>query len=205
MPALVIGNGESRSNLFLDNFKKTHTLVGCNAVYRDFSVDYLVCCDQRMVKEALENGFKNPIYTRLRYYQDFRKIKKYKNVFLLPSLPYQGETKADDPLHWGSGPYALLLASVLEFKEVDIIGFDLYGKNDKINNVYKGSKNYSTKESNPVDHSYWVYQIKKIFDNYPNTQFNLYNEKNWLLPREWTQPNVKFLDVKALTINTVLV
>ena len=54
--AVVIGNGESRGSLDLANLKNTVTLIGCNAIHRDIVVDHLVCCDQRMVKEAEANA-----------------------------------------------------------------------------------------------------------------------------------------------------
>jgi len=53
--ALVIGNGESRRNLDLNSLKIHNILIGCNAIHRDVTVDHLVCCDRRMVEEAVQN------------------------------------------------------------------------------------------------------------------------------------------------------
>jgi hypothetical protein len=50
--ALVIGNGESRRHVDVSTYTQ-HILIGCNAIHRDLAVDHLVCCDQRMVKEAV--------------------------------------------------------------------------------------------------------------------------------------------------------
>ena len=49
----AIGNGESRNKVSIGNL--TGIKVGCNAILRDYNVDYLVCVDRRMVTEALEN------------------------------------------------------------------------------------------------------------------------------------------------------
>jgi hypothetical protein len=108
---VVIGNGESRSSIDLVNLKNAVTLIGCNAIHRDLAVDHLVCCDQRMVKEAVANKTISHIYTRPRYFRDFHKILQKDAVNNLPNLPYQGILKADQPEHWGSGPYATLLAA----------------------------------------------------------------------------------------------
>ena len=195
---LVIGNGESRKSLDLNHFKKDYTTIGCNAIHRDFSVDHLICCDNRMVKEALTNPSLSRIYTRPRYYQEHRKIAKNKNIFLLPDLPYQGFAKQDDSIHWGSGPYAVLLATTLSPIEIDIIGFDLYSNNGKVNNCYKGTENYSSKDSQSVDPSYWIYQIRKVFECNPNITFRIYNSIGWKMPREWMLDNTQFSNISEL-------
>lgn len=204
MRTLVIGNGESRKNLDLFSISQEYTTIGCNALYRDFVPDHLICCDNRMIVEAL--NFKVPrIYTRERYYRDHRKIAKNKNVFKVPVLPYHGLEKQDQPLHWGSGPYAVLLAANLEFENIDLIGFDLYGINGKINNIYKDTNNYNKKDYQSVDYSYWIYQISKIFHCFKNKSFTIYNSVDWIMPREWKLDNVSFeniLKLSSLTLNT---
>jgi hypothetical protein len=209
MRALVIGNGESRKNVDLWHLSKTYdTTVGCNALHRDFIPDHLVCCDNRMVKEALQNSQLTRIYTREKYYQEHRKISKHKNVLRLPSLPYQGFDRQDDPVHWGSGPFAVLLAANLNTKSIDLLGFDLYGINNKINNVYKGTDNYSKSDYQAVDPSYWIIQIQKVFKNFPDCQFNVFNNPEWTVPQEWLFKNVVFeniLTLIPLTLNTDVV
>ena len=209
MKALVIGNGESRRNINLVDLGKTYdATIGCNALHRDFIPDHLVCCDNRMVKEALQNPAISRIYTREKYYQEHRKIAKHKNVLRLPSLPYQGYERLDDPVHWGSGPYAVLLAATLKFKSIDLIGFDLYSTNNKINNIYKGTNNYSKSDYQAVDPSYWILQIKKIFKNFPDNRFKIFNYSDWTAPRDWLYENVKFENImssESLTLNTDVV
>ena len=60
---IVLGNGTSRKKINLNLL--TGPKIGCNAIIRDYAVDYLVCCDKKMVKQALASNF-NPIYTRQR-------------------------------------------------------------------------------------------------------------------------------------------
>lgn len=203
---LVIGNGESRSRINLDAFKNTHVLVGCNALHRDITVDHLVCCDQRMVREALENSTtaNTTIHVREGWHHYFRKIEKNKNVKLLPELPYQGELRPDKPVHWGSGPYAVLVAAQLNLPTVSLVGFDLYGRQDLVNNIYKGTDNYSNANANAVDPSYWIYQIGKLFSLFPHIQFNIINTEGWKMPTEWQLNNVKKESIGvALPINTL--
>ena len=204
LKALVIGNGESRKSLDISLLKNTHTLIGCNAVHRDLIVDHLICCDQRMVREALENPNTDSttIYVRNHWHHYFRKIEKNKNVKLLPELPYQSKHRPDNPEHWGSGPYAVLLAASLGFKSIDIVGIDLYGRQGLVNNIYRDTDNYSNSASKAVDPSYWRYQIERVFHYYPDTEFNIINFKEWQCPEEWRKKNVRIstFDV-AFTLN----
>lgn len=185
---LVIGNGESRLSIDLDNLLTKFKSVGCNAIYRDHRVDHLVCVDRRMVKES--KPFHDNIYTRKDWNRSF-------NVNAVPDLPYQGTLRQDDPFHWGSGPYAVLLAASLS-KTVHMIGFDLYSKTKQINNVYKGTQNYNKVDYRAVDHSYWVYQISKVFDHYSDKYFIVYNESNWEMPAGWRMKNISFKGIDLL-------
>jgi hypothetical protein len=193
--AVVVGNGESRKSVNLDNFKSTHTLIGCNALHRDIVVDHLVCCDRRMVDEAINNPniADTLIYVRDSWYHYFRKILKNKKIQHLPPIPLQGELKRDNPDHWGSGCYAILLAAHLGFAEINLIGFDLYPIRDRVNNIYKGTQNYAKDEAQAVDYSYWVYHTALIFAHYPTIKFIIHNHAGWVMPNEWQKNNVKFI------------
>lgn len=188
--ALVLGNGESRLSIDLSLLQSQYTIFGCNAIYRDFLVDYLVCCDRRMVKEVLNNDSSKKInlYTRI----DSKNMFDPSGVNFLPDLPYYGLERQDKIQHWGSGPYAVLLAASIGFTDITLVGFDLYGNGKFINNVYKNTKNYQTENVPAVDPSYWIYQIGKVFEIYNHTKFNVVNNHNWKAPKNWVLPNVLF-------------
>jgi hypothetical protein len=193
--AVVIGNGESRRNTNLETYRLEYKLIGCNALHRDTIVDHLICCDRRMAAEATENTQTKDtlIYVRPSWFHYFRKIQKNKNIRLVPNLPYKGDFKRDDPDHWGSGGFAVLLAASLEFDTIELIGFDLYPISENVNNIYKGTQNYSKAVSQPVDPSYWVYQIGQVFKFFPKSQFIIRNHQTWSIPQEWQKNNVTFV------------
>lgn len=182
---LVIGNGESRQSINLN--KCNITKIGCNAICRDYNVDYLICVDKRMVSEAITIGYSNNIYTRPEWIKHF---PLHKNVISVPILPYLGTNRADEPFHWGSGPYAVLLGALKSKSKIYMLGFDLYSNNFYVNNIYKNTKNYDSSNKKAVDPRYWIYQIGKVFENFPFKQFVIYQESNWLVPDEWKQINV---------------
>src|SRR5210317_693501 len=141
---LVIGNGESRKPIKINLLKNKFTTFGCNAVCRDYEIDHLVCVDRRMVKEALAYKVQN-IYTR----QDWKKYFPGPDVQTVPELPYKSDKRWDQPFHWGSGPYALLLSATMDPQHVHLIGFDLQSTTTTVNNIYKGTENYVDRNHRP--------------------------------------------------------
>jgi len=54
--AVCLGNGQSRQGLDLQKMKDYATVIGCNAIYRDFTPDILVALDSRMAHEIYREG-----------------------------------------------------------------------------------------------------------------------------------------------------
>lgn len=188
----VIGNGESRKNINLDKIKELK--IGCNAIFRDWHMDHLICCDRKMVLEAIAeiDLNKTMLYTRPEYVHMHPQLKP------LPTLPYESELRQDQPIHWGSGPYALLLSTQLHHGDeiINLLGFDLYGLGEHINNVYKDSHGYNKSSDRAVDPRYWIHQLHKIFEINAKIQFQLYVPDNFIKPNVWNHAN---LQLKSLT------
>jgi hypothetical protein len=200
---VVIGNGESRRSINIQDLIGNTMLVGCNAIHRDAVVNHLICCDDRMVREAVENPntASTFIHVRETSYQWFRKIQKHKNVILLPEIPNQENNRVDQPRNWGSGTYALLVASQIpNIKKVYLLGFDLYGNDTLVNNLYKNTKNYSAGGSHAIDPSYWIWQAAKVFKLFPNINYTIVNFPNWIIPSEWQRNNVVFESIENFKI-----
>ena len=192
---LVIGNGESRASVNIN--KLNYTKIGCNAILRDFKVDSLVCVDKRMLVEAVNSSYhKNAkVYTRKNLFVQHRLEK---NIRMVPNLPYVGSERPDDPIHWGAGPYAVLLAAKMTTDDIHLLGFDLYGVDNKVNNIYKDTANYSMSIKRAVDPRYWIYQIGKVFECFPDTRFVVHQTANWQLPKSWKQSNVSLDNISSL-------
>ena len=180
----IIGNGESRRGFDISPLKDFSTVVGCNALYRDYMLEYVVCCDKHMCQEAANTVSKNTtIFTRERW---FRQFQFWPNIKKLPELPYEGDKRQDDPFHWGTGPFAGVVGLTFKPKAIFMLGFDLYDKEKKINNMYTGTHGY-TYIKRPVDPSYWIYQCHKLMELSPDTRWIVVNEENWKMPKEWSQ------------------
>ena len=204
--ATVIGNGESRADFDINTLKTIGMTVGCNAVHRDMNPDYLVCADKKMVVEVLQsktNKVPYPLYTRPMWLDSFRQHQ----FLAVPDLPYEGKERIDDPFHWGTGQFATLVALKNSWRgwlgrkaqTVFLLGFDLYGVGEghKLhNNIYKDTDNYWSTTRHAVPHHYWVYQMAKIFEHFPDTTFFQVNVDGWTIPDEWSQwPNFEFITI----------
>ena len=53
----VIGNGASRKNVNLDVLKQHGKIIGCNALYRDFTPDHLFANDSIILHEILSSDY----------------------------------------------------------------------------------------------------------------------------------------------------
>ena len=185
----VFGNGESRKSIDIE--KLDGPKVGCNAIMRDYQMDYLVCVDRRMVKESINRKYNETclIYTRQEWFPQFRDSKRIRT---LPELPYTGSDRWDDPFQWGSGPYAVLIAAKYQKERtVNLLGFDLYSNTETVNNIYKDTPNYDVGTKRPVDPRYWIHQIGMVFECFPKITFTIYQEPDWELPQAWNYPNIK--------------
>lgn len=189
----VIGNGQSREGFALNQIN--NLTIGCNAIHRDFICDEFVAVDRRMVDEILRNeGSKNKlIYTREDWVDNYT---KHQRVKALPKLPFSGVNKHDQPFHWNSGPYAVLIAALKEPKQIDLLGFDLYSKTSFVNNIYKGTPNYAGAHDRRVTPDFWIFQLKNIFCHFQNIQFVQCQPEDWRVPHQW-------IDIFNLTIKKI--
>ena len=66
--AVCLGNGKSRIGLDLVKMKDYATVIGCNAIYRDFQCDILVALDSRMSHEVYRSGYAHRAICYLGYW-----------------------------------------------------------------------------------------------------------------------------------------
>jgi hypothetical protein len=180
----VIGNGQSREGFALNQLKEF--TIGCNAVHRDFTCDEYVAVDRRMVDEILRND-KNKgrlIYTREDWIDQYRKRS---NVIALPDLPFTGLNKSDQPFHWNSGPYAVLVAALKNPNQINLLGFDLWSKTSFINNIYKGTPNYAGAHDRRVTPDFWIHQLRNLFKYFDQIEFVQCQPEGWRIPEQWKE------------------
>lgn len=184
---IAIGNGESRKDIAIP----FHS-IGCNAIHRDYKIEHLICVDPKSLYEAVSsaNTTDTKIYTR----NEWRSSVDSQKVKSVPVLPYSGTSSLDDPSHWGSGPYAVLLASMLSEK-IELIGFDLYSDNGFVNNIYKDTLNYDSSICYQPDPAFTIYQISRVIKHFKHKYYVIYNKKDWIMPKDWYAENVELKSI----------
>ena len=188
--AFCIGNGESRKDLDINFLKSYGKVYGCNAIHRDFKVDYLICCDKRMVEEALYADYSGDIYTRPDWYTTFHTPQ----VKRLNKFPWSQENKWEQEFHWGSGMHSVNLACVNKASIIVILGHD-FDNSSTLNNIYKNTNNYSKHTDPNVSPNFWQKQFEILFVNYPQITFIFCKPdiSDWYIKNTWNNiPNVLF-------------
>ncbi len=164
--AVVIGNGPSRLELFDLNILAKHRggllgsrklqTYGCNALYRDFTPDFLVAVGNGIVSEIANSNYTkdNIVYTSSIH------LLEYPNKFYL--IPYDPYTDA--------GTTAAYIAAFDGHRRVYMIGFDGQDSAEYNYNVYAGTTNYDARQATVSDRR-WVEDRATLFRTYNETEF----------------------------------
>ena len=192
--AFVLGNGESRKGIEINDLKEKGTVFACNGVYRTHQPHYLVAVDPKMILEIAETDY--PIHNKVwsnfnNQYNKNQKILDHFNWFQ-PSLG------------WSSGPTALKFACDKGFKEIYILGFDYQAhaegnKNNRFrfNNVFKDTRNYKKSNDEATFYGNWMNQTKRCIQDYKDVQFHRIVPQGWFTPKDLTwADNMKHLSIE---------
>ena len=121
-PVFIVGNGSSRENFDLNLLKGKGTIIGCNALYREFNPDILTVMNFSMMDEVFDYAQNNFCITLARSTHTINRIKQWK---------VSGVSS--------SGGLAIKLVSLLiQPSKCYMLGMD-----GDDGNIYNNTKNYS--------------------------------------------------------------
>lgn len=127
--AFVIGNGLSRKNI--DLTKLPPTTWGCNALYRDFTPDFLVASDKAMQAEIKESKY---YIDNVCYFQDIKPRLEH------PNIRYWKQHKKSAN---NSGVAAIYHALKANNTTIYLLGFDIINPQKAAHwNIYNQTRNY---------------------------------------------------------------
>jgi len=155
--AFVLGNGRSRLRLHIPDIQPHGKIYGCNALYREYSPDYLIAVDPKMIYEICKTDYQrtHAVWTNPNSrYKEFEGLNYFQ--------PSKG---------WSSGPTALLLASEHKHNEIYIFGFDYTGVDGRVNNVYADTDNYKKSSEPATYYGNWMRQTETIIKSNPKTKY----------------------------------
>lgn len=164
--AVIIGNGESRKSFNLIHLKKPQGLLGantaqtygCNALYRDFTPDFLVATGHRNIIEEIAN--RRYINDNIVYTNSIHLLEHPGKFYLIPFDPY-----AD------AGTTAAYIACFDGHTKIYLIGFDGYDGNGYNNNIYAGTTGYDDKWGFEISEDKLIDNRAQLFGAYPDVDF----------------------------------
>ena len=179
--AFVLGNGESRKGIEINDLKEKGTVFACNGVFRTHQPHFLIAVDPKMLLEIGETDYvvHNKVYSN--YNQQYTKHQK-----LLDHVQWFKPS-----LGWSSGPTALRLACDQGFKEIYILGFDYQGHSEaqhknrfRFNNIFKDTRNYKKSNDEATFYGNWMNQTKKCLQDFKDVQFHRVIPTGWYQPKD---------------------
>jgi len=200
--AVIIGNGPSRTQLYpygdvlsmLANHRaglfgsEAIQTYGCNALYRDFTPNFLVANGPDIVKEISESGYceENIVYS------DGGSVLQYpRKFYLTPQSP-----------SWDAGAIASYLACFDGHKQLYLIGFDGHsGQSTENYNMYQGTNAYFSFESANTE-AFFIKSLSNLMDLYNDVEFiRVMPQPNWWCPEEWKYKlNFRQIDFREFTV-----
>ena len=124
-PVFLIGNGKSRAQFDLERLRSIGTIIGCNAIYRNFNPDILIAIDSKMLNEITK--------------------AKYSNEGTMVITPHNRSVAVPNSCRWKSGRFNTsgafamrLISEVMKPKRCYMLGMDAYP-----GNMFDGTINYA--------------------------------------------------------------
>ena len=199
--AIVIGNGVSRKEFPLHVLKqhqdrnvgqKTFRTYGCNALYRDFTPNFLIAVGDKIAEEISQTRYTHDNIV----YAPASITTKYPGEFYL--IP-------QDP-GWNSGAVATYMACFDGHKIVYLFGFDgIEGPNASLN-IYDGTPGYDVAPSYGYSEDYWVKAMLDVFNTYNDVEFiRVMPTEQSRMPEEWKYvTNLRQISVRDFVIEADL-
>ena len=179
--AFVLGNGESRRVIDINQLKPHGKVYACNGVYRTHRPDWLIAVDPKMMLEIAESDYvvNNKVYSNFN-------VQYQKHQKLLDHV-----TWSKPSLGWSSGPTALRLACEHGLRDIYILGFDYQGHREgekkerfRFNNIFKDSRNYKKSQDEATFYGNWMNQTKRVLTDFPDVKFHRVIPEGWFKPKD---------------------
>lgn len=156
--AVVFGNGISREDFYTNLILKQRKLqtYGCNAMYRDYQTDFLVCNNDKIAQELINANYSD---TRVVYANSDQIFDHPGKFYLIPQDP-----------QWNAGAMAAYMAAFDGHKQIYLYGFDGQDTHGNNNNIYAGSNAYQPQDEVITDDFYGI-ALRTLMEAYPLVEF----------------------------------
>jgi hypothetical protein len=178
--AVIIGNGVTRLDFDMRAIFEhrggllgvdTVQTYGCNALYRDYSPDFLIARGDNIITELANSDYTidNVVYT-----SSLHLFKNPNKFYLIPYDPY-----------CDAGTTAAYIAAFDGHKKIFLLGFDNQDTPGHNYNVYADTSGYDIINSNISDQK-WIVDRASLINAYEDVDFIwVTNKGRTLMPNEW--------------------
>ena len=183
----VIGNGESRKAINIDNI---HGLkVGCNAIYLFNSVD-LICAMDKFWRDKIVKETKIPLISRLHNMSFQTTLEIHDKGWYNTTCPYRG---------YCSGITALDYVCHTYRDTIYMIGFDFGYTGDKVNHIYKDTPNHPNSNRPAQNEDIFLNQFIKTVKRYPRHRIIWVNDSDFIIKiNNFTVPKISVEEYKNI-------
>ena len=176
--AIAIGNGESRQGFDLVHIANHKggpfgadrlQSYGCNALYRDFTPDFLIAVGNTIVDEIAESGY---CENHIVYANGKHVINNPGKFYLVPQN-----------VSYDAGALAVYMACFDGHQKIFLLGYDGYDGSQLTNNIYKNTNGYAVEEQNE---SFWNLSLLSVIRTYHDVEFvSVMPSRDWYLANEF--------------------
>ena len=164
--AAIIGNGPSRLEFNLQNLKKPQGLLGattvqtygCNALYRDFTPDFLISTGNNGIVTEIANS--DYVNNNIVYSNAIHLLEHPSKFYLIPYDPYSD-----------AGTTAAYIAAFDGHTTIYLIGFDGYDLQGHNSNIYADTNGYDLKWQFEVEGDKLINNRAQLFNTYSDVDF----------------------------------
>lgn len=194
--AIAIGNGESRQGFDLRHIANHKAGLGganrlqsygCNALYRDFTPDFLVAVGADIAKEI---GLSTYPIDNIVYAHGEHVIEYPGKFYLIPQN-----------VSYDAGALAIYLACFDGHKKVFMLGYDGYDVLSNVNNVYKDTNGYplSTEQQNSDFFTKTLLSVMKTYDDVEFVRI-MPESSHWIPPGLDSLPNFRQINFREFVL-----
>ena len=130
---------------------------GCNAIYRNYKLDFVACNGDGIIKEIAESKLDK---SQTLFYSNSKYLELYPGKFnFLPQNPA-----------FNSGATAAYMAAFDGHQKVFMLGFDGIDTPNNTYNIFAGTVNYPPRDAD-LNEEFWNRSLNIVMETYSDTEF----------------------------------
>lgn len=172
MDYVIIGNGESRAPINVDDIKAFK--IGCNGIYLHNKVNML-CAMDKFWRDKIEKEADVPLISR-KFNNVFQRNLQihYGGIWQECSCAYRGYVSGTTAMDY-------ICDKAKKGDNIYLLGFDFDYTGETVNHIYKDTQYHPRSNKPAQNENIFLNEAKQIFKRYPRLNFIWVNDNGWEL------------------------